>query len=143
MKHHPEQHAIDVQGGEEWDIVGFISHLLTEMNVLSTEISVSFISTTEMRVLNYKYRKKDEATDVLSFPQSPPKILGDIVLNKEIIATNAKEHQVSMTQELKRCIIHGILHLSGMTHREGWNSPMLSYQETLVQSVDHYPLENI
>jgi probable rRNA maturation factor len=64
----------------------------------------------ELRVLNRRFRGKDYATDVLSFPPS------DIAISLDRARAQAFEHGHSVNDELKVLMLHGILHLTGMDH---------------------------
>jgi probable rRNA maturation factor len=83
-----------------------------------------------MKILNGQYRGIDRTTDVLSFPQedsfpfreSDPEsdiILGDIVINLHKAERQAKENGLSFHEELKRLLVHGLLHLLGYDHEKG------------------------
>lgn len=85
-------------------------------------LSVTFTNDAEIRLLNSRYRGKDKATDVLSFPllegeasQMSPS-LGDLVISIETTLKQAKRYRVSTDQELLRLMIHGLLHLAGFDH---------------------------
>jgi rRNA maturation RNase YbeY len=97
------------------------------------EIHVVLTDDTRIRVLNREYRKKDKATDVLSFPQFQPKeisgrsrrklgvpspYLGDLVISTETTLKQAKEFGVTKRDELARLIVHGVLHLCGYDHEK-------------------------
>jgi probable rRNA maturation factor len=66
----------------------------------------------ELRALNRKFRKKDYATDVLSFPGEP----GEIAVSLDRAAAQAAEHGHSLEEEIRILILHGVLHLTGMDH---------------------------
>lgn len=66
----------------------------------------------ELRRLNREFRKKDYATDVLSFPGSP----GEIAISFDRAAEQAAEMGHSVDAELRILMLHGLLHLSGMDH---------------------------
>jgi probable rRNA maturation factor len=95
-----------------------------------------------IRGLNHQYRDKDEATDVLSFEQgaayrspdgSERWLAGDIAISLETLSRNAAEFGVGEDEELKRLIVHGILHLSGHDHSDNDPAqPMLRLQEELL-----------
>ncbi len=85
-----------------------------------------------MRLLNYRYRGVDKATDVLSFPLSDkvttkntvkqcdiPLPLGDIVICVPNALLQAKEYGVSFNRETQRLLVHGLLHLLGYDHEAG------------------------
>jgi probable rRNA maturation factor len=80
-----------------------------------TELAVSLVSSAEIKKLNKKYRKKDTATDVLSFTY---KDSGEIVLCPQIIKQNAKNFGESFKKELTQVLIHGILHILGYNHEK-------------------------
>lgn len=98
-----------------------------------------------IRDLNARYREKDEATDVLSFEQgsayTTPEggerwLAGDIAISLEALARNAADFGVTEDEELRRLIVHGILHLSGHDHADNDPAqPMLRLQEETLASL--------
>ena len=97
------------------------------------EIHLALTDDARIRVLNREYRRKDKATDVLSFPQFHPKeisgrsrrkleapgpYLGDLVISTETTLKQAKEFGVSKREELTRLVVHGVLHLCGYDHEK-------------------------
>lgn len=95
-----------------------------------SEISVRIVNNDESRQLNFTYRGKDCATNILSFPfELPDKIpleqlgelgsvLGDLVIAKDIVAKEAKEQGKQVYDHWAHLTIHGILHLLGYDHIE-------------------------
>ncbi len=106
------------------------------------DLSLVFCDDSFIRDLNGRYRGKDEATDVLSFEQGDvytdeagvDRVLaGDIVISLEALARNAADFSVTRGEELRRLVLHGILHLSGMDHEDNEATrPMLLLQERLL-----------
>ena len=96
------------------------------------ELHIMLINDAKMREINFEFRHKDKATDVLSFPQftkdeirgKKPTItadghyLGDLVISTETTLAQSKTFGVTPRQELIRLIIHGILHLIGYDHEK-------------------------
>lgn len=82
------------------------------------DLSVAFVDEKEIAKLNRVYRKKNEATDVLSFAYEESGLNGEIVLCYNVIELNAKDDQVPVERELNKNIIHGILHILGFEHGE-------------------------
>ncbi len=75
-----------------------------------------------MQELNSQYRGKDNATDVLSFPQERipgvrggrgPRLLGDVVISLDTAARQAEKAGHSLDNEVDQLAIHGVLHLLG------------------------------
>ncbi|MGO9211147.1 MAG: rRNA maturation RNase YbeY [Terriglobales bacterium] len=79
------------------------------------EVDVLVTSSAELRRLNRRFRGKNAATDVLSFP-SANGTAGDIALSAEVGARNARRLGHSASDELKILILHGLLHLAGYDH---------------------------
>ncbi len=73
----------------------------------------------ELRDLNRRFRGKDRATDVLSFPALPDGkngLVGDIAISADIAAENAQRLGHTTAEELKVLALHGLLHLAGYDH---------------------------
>jgi rRNA maturation RNase YbeY len=89
-------------------------------------LSVLFIGDRAMRTLNNTWRNKDRTTDVLSFPlreggflHIQPDMLGDIVISVPVAARQAVDAGHSLTSELERLLVHGLVHLLGFDHEQG------------------------
>ena len=89
-------------------------------------ICIKLVDLKEAAELNLKYRKKDEATNVLSFssvmPNSlycmlPVHHLGDVVICPEIVKAEAAEQRKSEIAHYAHLVIHGTLHLNGFRHK--------------------------
>ena len=102
-------------------------NVLKEENKRAKNLSVAFVGEAKIRELNKKYRKKDRATDVLSFGggkqflslPKEEKELGEIVICPGVVKRNAKKYNLTFKKELARVLIHGILHLCGYEHEKG------------------------
>ena len=104
-----------------------LSKALLHLQLQSCELSVLFVSSRRMKLLNTHYRGIKKDTDVLSFPlmdiqqqQMPiingPYVLGDIVISVPKAMSQAKEFKVGFYDELLRLLVHGLLHLTGYDH---------------------------
>src|SRR3989338_7829854 len=79
-------------------------------------LSIAFVSAEKSRELNKKYRKRDNATNILSFALRKGE--GELVLCKEVIKKEAREKKFgrNYTELLGFLVIHGMLHLKGYAH---------------------------
>jgi probable rRNA maturation factor len=82
-------------------------------------ISLALVDKGEMRKLNKKFRKKDKATDVLSFNIDEKDYLGEIIICPEVAIENARKYGVPEKEEMMKIFVHGILHLCGYEHEKG------------------------
>lgn len=96
---------------------GVAKKVLSGENKGTETLSLAFVSKEEIKKLNKKYRKKNKATDVLSFDLTtnyklPTKnsYLGEIVICPEVV----KEKK----EDILRVFVHGILHLLGYDHKK-------------------------
>lgn len=73
----------------------------------------------KIRRLNRDFRRKDKATDVLSFPAAPgpEELAGDLAISVDTARKQAASQGHALTCELKILILHGILHLAGYDHQ--------------------------
>lgn len=114
------------------------------------QVSLTFCDDATIHALNRDYRHIDAPTDVLSFmlgqrePMGDPEgiyLAGDIVISIPALFRNAEEFAVDPDEELRRLIIHGILHLDGLDHENtDPDQPMLKFQESLLATLGGHVL---
>lgn len=80
------------------------------------EIHLVFVEKEHIQQLNAQYRQKNRPTDILSFSGASEEELGELVLCGEILSLQAREHDMTLKQELGYMLIHGVLHLLGYDH---------------------------
>lgn len=142
------QVSMDIQGVSEPGWLDraelFILRVLDKLELDLWDLSIVLCDDPFISGLNQEYRHKEGPTDVLSFEQGEwyegengrRYLAGDVVLSLDTLARNALEFGVSQDEELRRLLVHGILHLSGADH--GTNEaaePMLIKQESILESL--------
>ena len=121
----------------------FAQIILERIGVDNWQMGLVVTDDEGIRNFNRQWRNIDMATDVLSFVQDEgeavptmpgmPKEAGDVVISLETVARNAGEWNNSYDEELRRVIIHGILHLNGQDHPgDDYDTGMLKLQEELL-----------
>lgn len=96
----------------------------------SAEINVNFVDDEQIHALNLQYRRKDSATDVLSFPMgengkfdlnpdSGAYVLGDVVISLERAQEQAERFGHSLQREVCYLTVHSVLHILGYDHEAG------------------------
>lgn len=92
----------------------WISRVIRSENKEEGDVNYIFCDDDYLHKLNVEYLDHDTLTDVISFDYSVGnEINGDIFISVERVMDNAKDFEVSFEEELKRVIIHGVLHYCG------------------------------
>lgn len=93
------------------------------------EVGLHLVGTGEIQRLNAEHMGVDAPTDVLSFPvdgsggadsdgDTPPPLVGDVVLCAEVARRNAASHAGTELDECRLLVVHGALHLCGWDHSD-------------------------
>ena len=99
------------------------------------EFSILLTNNKKMRKLNYEFRKKNKPTDVLSFPLSYNKYIGDIAISYEII--NKRSKLTNFFLEFDKMWLHGYFHLIGYDHKKLVDFKKMNEKENLVLNYFH------
>lgn len=93
---------------------------LAALGSASGELTIRVVDEIEGRALNKRYRGKDYATNVLSFPYDGETldvpILGDLVLCAPVVEKEAAEQGKDPKAHWAHLVVHGCLHLLGYDH---------------------------
>ena len=131
-------------------VVSFMEKAVELLGYNGEEISILFCNDKYIRELNKTYRNIDAPTDVLSFENDEEyedeegkwKCVGDIAISLDTLPVNAEYFNEDTNAELKRLLVHGLLHLNGMDHGEEHiekgSSPkceMLVLQENILEKL--------
>ena len=92
----------------------WISRVIISENKTEGEINFVFCDDEYLHKINMEYLNHDTLTDIISFDYSLGNLLsGDVFISIERVKENAIDFDVSFDEELKRVIVHGILHYCG------------------------------
>ncbi|MDR1724869.1 MAG: rRNA maturation RNase YbeY [Bacteroidales bacterium] len=94
------------------------------------EISYIFCDDEYLLEINQEYLNHDTYTDIVTFDYSEDDIIsGDIFISVDRVKENAKKLKIPFERELKRVIIHGILHLCGLKDKTSEESSKMREEE--------------
>ena len=119
---------------------------LTDGQKPTVEVSIVFTDDAEIQILNRDYRGKDTPTNVLSFPDAPlsqaelqsaslmnePLLLGDIVMARETLVSEAAAQSKDIRNHLAHLLVHGALHLAGYDHMTENEAEKMEHLEIVI-----------
>jgi probable rRNA maturation factor len=95
-------------------IATWLEKVITSENKKEGEINYIFCDDEYLHKINVEYLDHNTLTDIISFDYSMGNELhGDIFVSIERVKDNANDFNVSFEEELKRVLVHGILHYCG------------------------------
>jgi probable rRNA maturation factor len=106
-------------GAVDRRLAGWLGGLLAALAPGVDSFAVRFVGDRAMRELNRRYRGIDGTTDVLSFPGGTTpagRHLGDVVISVPAARRQAAERGHRLAVELRRLLLHGVLHCLGHDH---------------------------
>lgn len=97
-----------------------INSLKSELGFKITDLTINFISSENITILNKKHLKHSYSTDIITFNYSGSNqyLDGELFISVEDAARNAIKYKVSLNNELVRLVIHGLLHLLGYNDKK-------------------------
>jgi rRNA maturation RNase YbeY len=98
----------------ETDFANWLSEVISSELKNEGEINYIFCDDDYLLEINKQYLDHDTLTDIISFDYSVGNELhGDIFISVERVRDNATDFNVSFEEELKRVMVHGVLHYCG------------------------------
>ncbi|SDS37826.1 rRNA maturation RNase YbeY [Gramella sp. MAR_2010_147] len=114
----------------EQDYRKWIEAVIISENKFTGDISFIFCDDEYLHKINLEYLSHDTYTDIISFDNTLGNtIQGDIFISTERVRENAKNFNVEFTEELKRVLIHGILHFCGFKDKTERESELMRRKE--------------
>jgi probable rRNA maturation factor len=99
------------------------------------EITVRIVDAEEGQALNRDFRKKDYATNVLTFDYTQePLVTADLVLCAPVVAKEAKEQGKTLQAHYAHLIVHGTLHAQGWDHELDEDAQVMELRETEIMA---------
>jgi len=122
----------DFELSNETEISSWISSVITSENCREGEINYIFCNDDYLHEINVKYLNHDTLTDIISFDYSVGKELhGDVYISIERVTDNAKDFKVKFNDELKRVMVHGVLHYCGYKDKSDDDKSVMRSKEDL------------
>jgi|TARA_B110000014_G_C20101454_1_gene578230 rRNA maturation RNase YbeY len=108
----------------------WIRKVITSESYVLGEINYIFCNDDYLHKINLEFLKHDTLTDIITFDNTVgTTIYSDIFISIERVLDNAKDFEVSFEEELKRVIIHGVLHLCGYKDKSDSEAALMRSKE--------------
>ena len=128
----------DFKLDNEAEISSWIASFCQAENTSVDSLVFAFFSDEDLKALNTKYLYHDYYTDVISFDESKNNALnGNIAISVERVADNATKYSVSFEEELRRVMIHGVLHFIGYNDSNENETKAIRKKEDYALSMFH------
>lgn len=114
----------------EAELSKWISQVIISEGFIEGELNYIFCNDEYLLKLNIEYLNHDTLTDIISFDYTLGKqINGDIYISTERVLENSKDFDVSFIEELKRVMVHGVLHYCGYKDKTKSESKLMREKE--------------
>jgi len=111
-------------------IKNWLVQVAKQENIKIGEVSIVFCNDEQLLELNKQYLNHDTLTDIITFDYSEKKTLhGDICISVERVKENAKMYNCDFYVELRRIMVHGILHLCGYKDKKNTDRLLMKQKE--------------
>lgn len=119
----------------------WISDVITSESYVLGEINYIFCDDDYLHKINVEYLDHDTLTDIITFDNSIGSMIhSDIVISIERILDNAKDFNIPFDEELKRVVIHGILHLCGYKDKSDSEAALMRLKEN--EKIEMFHMEH-
>ena len=108
----------------------WISSVILSENKKEGEINYIFCDDVYLHKLNLEYLNHDTLTEIISFDYSVGNELhGDVFISVERVVENAQDFDVTFEEELRRVLVHGILHYCGYKDKNEEDENLMRQKE--------------
>ena len=119
----------------------WLTSVIESENKKEGEINYIFCDDEYLHKINVEYLNHDNLTDIISFDYSMGNELhGDIFVSIERVEDNAKDFNVSFEEELKRVLVHGVLHYCGYKDKSEEDEALMRSKEEEKMKMFHVEL---
>ena len=131
-------YELDFKLDKESNYTDWINKIIIRESSSLGNLNYIFCEDTYLVEINLKYLNHNTLTDIITFDYSDEStISGDIFISIDRVRENANEYSVSFDDELKRVMIHGVLHLLGYNDKTEEQKHMMRNKENEMIQLFH------
>jgi len=114
----------------------WLTAALDKLEVKTSRLSYTFMGDDDLLVMNKQHLHHDFYTDIITFDLTDNNILeGDMYISLERVSDNASTIGVLLNDELRRVVVHGVLHLLGYNDKtESETHEMRKMEDSLIKA---------
>lgn len=121
---------IEFKLNNEPTISGWLSFCAETFDYQIGELTYVFCSDEHLYQMNVKYLSHDTYTDIITFDYTEENVVsGDLFISIDRVKDNALKYGVSFENELKRVMVHGLLHLLGFKDKSDEDADLMRKKE--------------
>jgi rRNA maturation RNase YbeY len=119
-----------------------VQSLSTELTFSLLNLEINFISGESILDINKRFLKHNYSTDIITFKYSgeAKHIDGEIFISIDDALINSRKYKVSISEELVRLVIHGVLHLLGYDDQTSSDKKIMKRLENKLLSMNNFVL---
>lgn len=131
-------YELDFQLEDEFLYSEWLTRVIVSENKNEGEINYIFCDDNYLVEINQQYLNHDTLTDIISFDYSIGNELhGDVFVSIERVRENATDFNVSFEEELKRVLVHGVLHYCGYKDKNEKDEMLMRQKEEEKMAMFH------
>ena len=123
-------YEIDFTLEDEIVFTEWIENVVVSEGMILGELTYIFCDDEYLLEINQQYLNHDDLTDIISFDYSEDNVIsGDIFISVERVRDNANDLSIAFEEELKRVVIHGVLHYCGYKDKSEEEANLMRLKE--------------
>jgi len=116
----------------------WLSKVIVSENKTEGDISYLFCNDDYLLDLNKKFLDHDTLTDIITFDNTMGNTVGaDVCISIDRVKDNAKDFEVSFEEELRRVLVHGVLHVCGYKDKSEKDAKIMRFKEDEKMALFH------
>jgi len=116
----------------------WLNQVVVSENYVLGDLTYAFFNDEDLKEINIKFLNHDFYTDVISFNDTRNQIIaGNIAISVDRVVENAKLFDVSFDDELRRVMVHGLLHFAGFNDKTKTDKLIMTQTENLKTQMFH------
>ena len=116
----------------------WLNQVVVSENYVLGDLTYAFFNDEDLKEINIKFLNHDFYTDVISFNDTRNQIIGgNIAISVDRVVENAKLFDVSFDDELRRVMVHGLLHFVGFNDKTKSDKLIMTQTENLKTQMFH------